>query len=263
MLKKMLYYDFRALGRINLPVLLGALGISLLAFGSNMILLYSDGFSNFAATIIGSLSFFGCMLLLYLALAAPLLIFIVHVYRNLYGDEGYLTLVLPATEHEQLLSKFLSGFFWALIEVAVGAVALGLATVLPNIIRYAATMEESIPYLSEYLGNFESPLYMILSLINGLLTICAQLMLAITAITTGSLVMPKHKIFGSILFFLLIDMAIGLISTLFNTLVFASLSNTQDYVLANSLLSLLLEAGLLTGMYFLSVNALKKHVNLE
>lgn len=80
----------------------------------------------------GALGVLLCCLALAAAPLASLVVIVHRFYRNLFCDEGYLTLTLPAKPGQQLASKALSGSLWlaaSFCAALVGSLAISLAAV--------------------------------------------------------------------------------------------------------------------------------------
>lgn len=80
----------------------------------------------------GALGVLLCCLALAAAPLASLVVIVHRFYRNLFCDEGYLALTLPAAPGQQLASKVLSGSLWlaaSFCAALVGSLAISLAAV--------------------------------------------------------------------------------------------------------------------------------------
>lgn len=131
MLGKLLKQEFRATGRIMLPVLgaliilsiLGNFSINLMDRGitSNMILRILFGLL-IAAFIIG---IFGVMLV-------TLLLMVTRFYRNLLKDEGYLMHTLPVSVHGLVWSKMIVSLVWFIVSGLVIALILFLTALFQS-----------------------------------------------------------------------------------------------------------------------------------
>lgn len=115
MLKKLMKHEWIASGRIVAPML-GLLLLS--AVGGNLSvrkLLEMDVFGlNMLGVIL--LMVFVCMLV-----GSCILCFAVMLsrfYKNLFGDEGYLMMTLPATVHEHIVSKLVVSVVWYALTMA-------------------------------------------------------------------------------------------------------------------------------------------------
>ena len=120
MLRKLMKHEFRATGRIMLPVfalvLLASLGANLSIRG----MLDSD--SSFLSTLGTILIMLFTMAVIAVGIIAFFLM-INRFYKNLLQDEGYVMMTLPVSIHQQLWSKLIVSTVW----FAATAVVIGLA----------------------------------------------------------------------------------------------------------------------------------------
>ena len=126
MLRKLMKHEFRATGRVLLP-LLGILLLAALAarFSLGFLLETDSWFLNLVGGLLTAA--FGLAIF---AVCLMALITMVNRFRtNLLGDEGYIMFTLPASVHQQIWSK--------LIVSAVWFIATGLAVVAASFILVA------------------------------------------------------------------------------------------------------------------------------
>ena len=120
MLRKLIKHEFRATGRVMLPLYLILLATAVGANLSTRGLLETD---------IWFLNFLGGALVTAFAVAifaVCIVCFVLMVQRfqrNLLGDEGYLTLTLPASIHKQVWAKLIVSAVWFALTLAVVCVA--------------------------------------------------------------------------------------------------------------------------------------------
>ena len=127
MLGKLLKHEFRATARTMLPMFGVVLVLSLLA---------NLSFARIADTDSGALDIlFGLFIVafflgLFTMGVMSLVVMIQRFYKNVLGDEGYLTLTLPVNVHEILWSKLIVSFVWFLATglIAIAAVFVAVFT---------------------------------------------------------------------------------------------------------------------------------------
>ena len=110
MLGKLMKHEFRATGRIMLP-LLGLLVLLSILAGFSAKLLDSDvdsGILNFLSVIFIT----GFILSLFAAMIVAFVLMIQRFYKNLMGDEGYLMMTLPASTDAHIFSKLTVSAVW-------------------------------------------------------------------------------------------------------------------------------------------------------
>lgn len=109
MLGKLLKHEFRATGRVMLPVL-GVLVILALLF--NLSVRFVGGGGPALLRVLGGLVIFAFVAGVIAAEIICLVLMINRFYKNLLGAEGYLTHTLPVNVHELVWSKMIVSFVW-------------------------------------------------------------------------------------------------------------------------------------------------------
>ena len=266
MLKKLFTYDFRCISRLSAPCLLGMVGSTLLSLLFFWIMWSTRFVSSFGFfSVLCTMALIACFLLLLLFAAAPAFINYYHFAKILYFDEGYLTMTLPASEHEILLGKILVGFLWLIIDIVVALISIfGLIAGILLITLYPFNIPDSDPEISLFFGDVVAAFFGHILYI--LLYVLFEVVLGMTVITFGCLIVPKHKILGILLFYILLNWAVGLINqmiSLFLSEAFLAagsmdaLGVTMPLVLSGALVPVILLC------YFLTHRMLKKKINLE
>lgn len=276
MLGKLFKHDFAALSRVLVPLHLAALGVALLAAvcgfaGSGL----GEG-SRQAAGSAGSLlglfaSFayaaFGFGLFLLCTLTLATFFVVVHrFYRNLFTDEGYLTLTLPVTANQIVLSKTLAGALWLLIDfLVVGACitsVLFAMDVFSEMLSAGSSLGAGAPGLpsaGEW-ANFA----------NACLQVLAWMLAAYAALCLGSAA-ARHKVAAAVGAFLLIGMAVGVATALLNAAAFWAISSFagwtplaafDPYGPVSRAIGQMVMLTLAAGSYAVCVLRLKRPVNL-
>lgn len=142
-------------------------------------------------------------LFLVLLFAIPLILVIgaVQIHRYYYhsflGDERPFTLSIPTTRERLLLSRLLANSVWSLLLAFVGILALFVGMLLP----FELLLEGNISLLSNLLRSV-AKLFSPLSLLELLVFFLAETVLADTAVTAGTVLFPRRRALGILLFFL-------------------------------------------------------------
>lgn len=274
MLRKLMKHEFRATGRIMLPVfalvLLASLGANLSIRG----MLDSD--SSFLSTLGTILIMLFTMAVIAVGIIAFFLM-INRFYKNLLQDEGYVMMTLPVSIHQQLWSKLIVSTVW----FAATVVVIGLACCIMALdIRFMGQLWEGCRELMSLIAQRNH-----LGLVaNGaafcveVLILCVLASFALCLRFYSAMAMgfsfSNHKLLLSVLFYLAISTALQTLGGLFISLVNDSwlhclllgwepqLSAVAGMHLSIWLL-ILLEAVYAAVFYFLTVIFLQKHLNLE
>ena len=110
MLSKLIKHEFRATSRIMWPVFLGMLALTALMRFSQLLL--NGGHIPWLLQLIGVLLVIGFVMGLFALAFAPLVLSAVRWRDHVLKDEGYLTLTLPVSLHQLLISKLIVSAVW-------------------------------------------------------------------------------------------------------------------------------------------------------
>lgn len=184
MLRKLFYYDMKALS----PILLithGALFFMSLIYFFIHAVLPEDMRNNWF------LALYSLLLIVFLSC---LCVFTqiypgIRYYKNIYSDEGYLTNTLPVTPRQLILSKLLAGVLWGILDLAILAVCI-LLLIGNSILDFTAAIFDSLSTYHLYPAAF-------LLCIISLFSIFSNLLMIYCAVAVGSY-FRGHRVLGSI-----------------------------------------------------------------
>lgn len=125
MLSKLIKHEFRATSRIMWPVFLGMLALTALMRFSQLLL--NGGHIPWLLQLIGVLLVIGFMMGLGALAFVPLVLSAVRWRDHVLKDEGYLTLTLPVSLHQLLISKLIVSAVWYAAAFLVGLLSLLIA----------------------------------------------------------------------------------------------------------------------------------------
>lgn len=120
-----------------------------------------------------------------------------YYYHSFLGDERLFTLSLPITREQLLLSRLLANSVWSLLLSLLGILAIFVGMLLP----FELLLEGNISLLSNLLRSV-SKLFSPLSLLELLVLFLAETVLADTAVTVGTMLFPRRRALGILLFLL-------------------------------------------------------------
>lgn len=115
MLSKLLKYEFKATGRVMLPVLIALLAVSGLLNLCGSVAEHTR--SQIISLITGMLGFVYVMAILAIGVVA-LVAVIYRFYKNLLTDEGYLMFTLPVNVHGLVWAKLIAAVVWLVAAFA-------------------------------------------------------------------------------------------------------------------------------------------------
>ena len=125
MLTKLIKYDLKSLSRVLIPANILLLIYSFLA----RCVITSELYNDLPYFVIG-LGITTYIILLVLINYITLFAVLYRFYKNLFTDEGYLTLTLPVTPSQHLLAKTISGTFWVVLSYAVITISIYMFPVI-------------------------------------------------------------------------------------------------------------------------------------
>lgn len=201
-----------------------------------------------------------------------LFVFIVQrFYKNLYTDEGYLTLTLPVKTSAILASHVLVAILWLTIAVAMTVISSScvMQVVLGDSFWSSDGGVSALEFLGLFFsilgGNFDysfgslSP-NIILGVSNCLVTIVLQIALAFLAFSLSARFFIRHKVAAGVGFYVLLSWGISLTLGVVSTIVIYSLS---DYVVSTIVLTSTTVAGVVVNAILAAVAFLVSHYLLD
>ena len=290
MLGKLMKHDFRALSRTLYPLQLGILGggvvatlLSALTIRLSVASWAGANGSSLLKGLIMAVSATSAVLIgvaIMASLFVTLIFICYHFYRSFLADEGYLTFTLPVKTSDLLWSKLLTGMFWVLINGAVVMVTLLIYALFGTTTNSLINLEvlqgirmfftDLLPQAAQYVSI---PLMIAECVVIGILGLAAQMLQIYFAIIVGGQVAKKHRILAAIGMYLLINMGVGIVSSVFMSFVTfgegaMSLALNSAQEVGTFMTTIfgwygVLFAGLSVLFFFVSRSILKKNLNLQ
>ena len=268
MLGKLIKHEFRATGRILLPVYLVMLLTAALVRGFQVLTEQTAGEFMRVLAVLSVLLFSAAVF------GGSILAFVLMIYRfykNLMTDEGYLMFTLPVSVHQLLWAKLLVSMLWFVAVFCVDALAIllaiyenGMFAGLPEFVRnvfdsmnryYAVN---GLLYMLELLG------VMIVSMVTACLLVYAPISIGNSFAT--------HKTLLSVVFYFVIQTVLQIVTVFgfafsartVNDVIMPSLAASPTraaHLLFLSVLGYSLIIG--TILYALTWFMLRKRLNLQ
>ena len=286
MLKKLLKHEFRATRRFFLP-----------AYGIFVILLVLERLSILAAPLTEGEGYFATMsaitmgiitaltiIGLFALLISPMVFNAVRFYRNMLGDEGYLTFTLPVSVDQLILSRLFTAMTWQILTGLVVFLFGGAFVFSLEPEAFAGLFEELsmvFGYALDSAGGWLGVIALEI-LIMVLINIACQLLLMYAAMSIGQIA-NRHKLLASFGAYIGINTAMSWLLSISMTLFVLTLSNgwadnlvsqlelaaaSNDFTIvfifyaAFCLICILIYGLLALGYYFLTRYFLSKKLNL-
>ena len=274
MLRKLLKHEFRATGRIMLPLF----GILLLvSVGANF---SSRGMLNSDSSLLRTLGTIFIMLFIVGIFAVGIISFVLMInrfYKNLLQDEGYVMMTLPVCVHQQIWRKLIVSTVW----FAATVVVIGLSCcIMAFDIRFVGDLWHGFLNLLDYAVRINHldlvangaafAVELLLLCVLGSFGLCLRFY---SAMSIG-FSFPNHKGLLSVAFYIATGIALQILGGLgmallndswFHRLLLGWEPNVS--VVAGIHLGMwfliVLELIYCAVFYFLTVYFLQKHLNLE
>ena len=152
MLRKLLKHEFRATGRIMLPLFLIVLGT---AVGANLSVRVLMETSNKVLNILGGLLIAAFAVAIFGVCIMSMVVMVRRFYKNLLQDEGYVMMTLPVSVHQHIWSKLIVSAVWfALTLIVVGLACLIMAADVEVIHQIAEGFGELLGELYRHLTAY-------------------------------------------------------------------------------------------------------------
>jgi len=200
----------------------------------------------------------------------------VHFYKTMYSDEGYLTMTLPVTPRQLIISKVLNGSIWyGIVCVAMGISVIILMMAMMFFMGTAmdvpADMQKEMSVFFQELWEVFGieVVHMIVSvLLMLILTPVSGMMMLFGAITIGQLASKYRALVGILVYFgisVVSSIVAYIISFILNIGSFAVASATDGIPSMTASYDAAVITYLIMAviLYFVSHNILNKKLNME
>ena len=264
MFAKLLKHDLRAVrDSLGLVSLIGLLS-GLVGCGALRVMEHSgdrDLITVFAALAL--VTAFFCVILVFGACVFLVLAFF---YKSRFTDQGYLTFTLPVKNHENLLSAFCTCVIGCVVGIAVFAVSMFIILFFGGSDLDGRRMEMTVQF-ADSLGRSLEMVGIGNAVLFGLYLIAgslSQLLVAMLAITIGSIIAKKHKVLAALAVFhgVQILLSVFVMATFFGSgMRMVESGSGEFFTLIFPQIILYLVIGL--GSYFLMHGFVSKRLNLN
>lgn len=200
MLRKLMKYEFKATGRIMLPLYGALLGFSIINkifIGTNMAEVNMDFLGGIPA-IITMIGYFVTMVAVFVG---TLFITVQRFYKNLFGDEGYLMNTIPVKSSQNIVNKLVVSMVWTIISGFIAATSIFVMAYEPGVLKEAIREFKNI-YSEIGLNVFGIIEFIIL----GIVSLAHQIMMLYASLSIGQLFKSK-KLLGGFAGFMILSIA--------------------------------------------------------
>ena len=204
MLRKLLKHEFRATGRIMLPLFLILLVTSVGANFSTRGLLETD---NKFLDVLGVLLVMAYAIAIVGVCVMSMVVMVQRFYKNLLHDEGYVMMTLPVSTHQHIWSKLIVSAVWfALTIVIVCLACLIMAADVTVIGEIVSGFRELFRHVTAYYalnGTAIAAEFLVMCFVGC----CAMCLQFYASLAIGHS-FPNHKMAWSVCWFFIIQFAV-------------------------------------------------------
>lgn len=274
MLRKLLKHEFRATGRIMLPLYLILLATSVAA---NLSLRYLLDSRTWFLTMVGGLLMMALVIAIIGVCVVSFVLMIQRFYRNLLQDEGYVMLTLPVSIHQHIWSKLIVSSVWFIVTGLAVILACCVTafdiTVIREILWGLGELFQELRKIQAYyaLNGTAIAVELIVLVFLGLVAMCLQFYAALAAGHS----LPSHKMAWSVVWYFGLQFVFQLIGVC--AIQILDQVNFFDWGIFHPEIHLDVMAGIHIGMLLLTLGTviygavfygvttffLKKRLNLE
>ncbi|MER0123085.1 hypothetical protein ABPH35_05285 [Streptococcus sp. ZJ93] len=271
MFGKLLKYEFKAVGKwyLGLYATAGLLSVVLGFWIQNIIHRPERTISDteigisLANTLEGIL--FGAIIIGFAVIIAGLFLstfflIIKRFRKNVYGRQGYLTMTLPVTNHQIILSKLTAAFIWSTLS----GIATILCILLISYITFGSMLNEHLPEFvkefNEAYKEFTGMNFGISYAVDLIVGTIHSILLIYFAISLGQL-FKDYRTLLAVVFYFGINFVEGLISAILA--VATGVPGDSVTLAVHSLLGIIISIVLAVGYYFGTYYIMTKKLNLQ
>ncbi len=199
MLRKLMKYEFKAIGRIMIPLyatLLCFAIINKLFIGMNSNQVNMDFLGGIPAFI----TFMAYAVTMIGVFVVTFFIILQRFYKNLFGNEGYLMNTIPVKSWQNILNKLIVSMVWAIISVVVAGISIIIMAYEPGIFKFIST---GLRHFYSEIG-LDIPVIIIELVILGIVFLAHEIMMVYASLSIGQLFKSK-KLLGAFLGFMIIS----------------------------------------------------------
>ncbi len=256
MLRKLMKYEFKATGRIMLPLYAALLGFAIinkLFIGANLDEINMDFLGGIPAVI----TMIGYVVTMVAVFVGTLFITVQRFYKNLFGDEGYLMHTIPVKSSQNIVNKLIVSIVWTIISSILAALSIIIMAYEPG------AFKDIIRELKNVFPEIGPNIPIIIEFIIFVIVSTAyQIMVLYASLSIGQLFKSK-KLLGSFAGFMIINTAVeAIIGT--GATILALNSNFANISPQHVLLYMIIIVSVFFTILFCITNyILKNKLNLE
>ncbi len=203
MLRKLMKYEFRATGRIYLPmyallILFAAVNRVFMAVNSSKFQ-FPDAGSNIAERAASIGQTISMTLYIFIIVGVFVVTFVVTIqrfYKNLLSDEGYLMFTLPVKTHQLISSKLIVAAVWNLLSIIAAILSV---LVMVASADFFTSFGDVMRVLGQALSTYGAPAYALTLefILLAFASLFGSIVMIYASIAVGHLC-RKHRVMGAL-----------------------------------------------------------------
>lgn len=200
MLRKLLKHEFRATGRIMLPMIAILLATSVAA---NLSLRYLMDSRTWFFNMVGGLLMVAFVIAIIGVFVVAFVLMVQRFYKNLLQDEGYVMLTLPVSIHQHIWSKLIVSSVWFIVTTLAVILASCITafdiSIIKDILQGLGQVLAELRKVQAYyaINGTAIAIEIIVLAFLGLVAMCLQFYAALAAGHS----LPSHKMAWSVVWY--------------------------------------------------------------
>ncbi|MGN0144259.1 MAG: ABC transporter permease [Clostridium sp.] len=269
MLVKLMKYEFKATGRILIPLYAALLGFALInriLFSGSLDETISKTFGTLGS-IANFISVFAYGCTMAAVFVVTFFVIVQRFYKNILGDEGYLMNTLPVKPSLNIINKILVSLIWTIVSCFIAF--LSILILFATIKNITEIISNILPAFREIYNNYGGFPYLILFelFILGLIEVTKSITMIYASMSIGHL-FNKSKILWSFASFIALNIIANIINSIFMFIcptlhLSVFISPSQGAVAVLFLIVILVNLIYFSLYFFITNYILKNKLNLE
>lgn len=224
MFGKLLKYEFKSLGKwyLSLYAIVAVLSVVIGFWVRSLVARQEQSavLPEAEGWLFGIMMFAFAMLIAGLMISTFLLV-VRRFYTNVYDRQGYLTMTLPVTSHQIILSKFVAALIWYTLAGLMVFIAI---FIIGSLAIPSYVLPDLMKELQSALATSDFTILLQI-FFSGLISSISGILLTYLAISLGQL-FKDHRVLMAVIFYFGINFAIGVFEMIFQI-------STASMVVAN------------------------------
>ena len=284
MLGKLIKYEWKSTYKVGLLLMLAMAMATLMGFLAFQAPMWrqlggrsvNDNMGTIMLDMVSMFSFMLYVMILVGAIYAAYIYFVVHFYKTMYTDQGYLLHTLPVGKNEILVSKIFVGSVWMFlvyIGMTVSIVIFGVSMAsaitgdsMASVVRAIPGFVGEVDMVFNEMGALVT-WYMVMMILNVILGVPSSIIIFYGTVSFGQL-FSKHRIIMAIVGYLALMFIRGLMGAVLQVILSLSATIISEEEMigtmyASMFSTLIVNLLLAVGGYLISYYVTSRKLNME